>query len=65
MLLSHHKSSSVYKLPEDTIKSKVLFAGTSEFAIPTLEKLICQPDIEIRAVLTQPDRKRAVVENLN
>lgn len=42
---------------EDTIKSKVLFAGTSEFAIPTLKKLICQPDVETVAVLTQPDRK--------
>lgn len=42
---------------EDTVKSKVLFAGTSEFAIPTLNKLICQPDIEIMAVLTQPDRQ--------
>jgi len=44
-------------LLEDTVKSKVLFAGTSEFAIPTLNKLICQPDIEIMAVLTQPDRQ--------
>ena len=35
----------------------MLFAGTSEFAIPTLNKLICQPDIEIVAVLTQPDRQ--------
>ena len=35
----------------------MLFAGTSEFAIPTLNKLICQPDIEIMAVLTQPDRQ--------
>ena len=42
---------------EDTVKSKVLFAGTSEFAIPTLNRLICQPDIEIIAVLTQPDRQ--------
>ena len=42
---------------EDTVKSKVLFAGTSEFAIPTLNRLICQPDIEIMAVLTQPDRQ--------
>jgi len=44
-------------LLEDTVKSKVLFAGTSEFAIPTLNRLICQPDIEIMAVLTQPDRQ--------
>ena len=35
----------------------MLFAGTSEFAIPTLNRLICQPDIEIIAVLTQPDRQ--------
>ena len=34
----------------------VLFAGTPEFACPSLRWLIEQPDIHIQAVLTQPDR---------
>src|SRR5215813_2558601 len=35
---------------------KVVFCGTPEFAVPTLKYLLSQPDFEIAAVITQPDR---------
>ena len=35
---------------------RVLFAGTPDFAVPTLKALIEDPDIAIEYVLTQPDR---------
>ena len=35
---------------------RVLFAGTPEFAVPTLEALIDDPEISVECVLTQPDR---------
>jgi methionyl-tRNA formyltransferase len=35
---------------------KVVFCGTPRFAVPTLEHLLTQPDFEIAAVITQPDR---------
>jgi methionyl-tRNA formyltransferase len=37
---------------------KVVFFGTPQFAVPTLEKLLNQPDIEVLAVVTQPDKRR-------
>jgi methionyl-tRNA formyltransferase len=37
---------------------QIIFFGTPQFAIPTLESLIAQSDIEILAVVTQPDKKR-------
>lgn len=39
------------------MKSKILFAGTSDFAIPTFRQLINRADIEVVAALTQPDRQ--------
>jgi methionyl-tRNA formyltransferase len=36
---------------------RVLFAGTPEFAVPTLRALIKDPDIVVEYVLTQPDRR--------
>lgn len=36
---------------------KVVFAGTSEFAVPTLEALIASP-FEVVAVVTQPDKPK-------
>jgi methionyl-tRNA formyltransferase len=36
----------------------VVFFGTPEFAVPTLRKLLADPHINVRGVLTQPDRKR-------
>jgi methionyl-tRNA formyltransferase len=35
---------------------KVAFCGTPQFAVPTLKHLLTQPDFEIAAVVTQPDR---------
>jgi methionyl-tRNA formyltransferase len=35
---------------------KVVFCGTPQFAVPTLKHLLTQPDFEIAAVVTQPDR---------
>jgi len=35
---------------------KVVFCGTPQFAVPTLKHLLTQPDFEIEAIVTQPDR---------
>ena len=35
---------------------KVLFFGTPDFSVPTLEALIHMPGVEVGAALTQPDR---------
>ena len=35
---------------------KVVFCGTPQFAVPTLKHLLSQPEFEIVAVITQPDR---------
>jgi len=37
---------------------RLLFCGTPQFAVPTLRHLLAQPDVEIVAVITQPDRPR-------
>lgn len=37
---------------------KVVFFGTPHFAVPTLEKLLNQPEIEVLAVVSQPDKRR-------
>ncbi len=37
---------------------KVIFFGTPQFAVPTLEKLIQNPSIEVIAAVTQPDKPR-------
>jgi len=37
---------------------RLLFCGTPQFAIPTLKYLLAQPDFEILAVITQPDRPK-------
>jgi methionyl-tRNA formyltransferase len=37
---------------------KVVFFGTPNFAIPTLERLLESPDFEVLAVVTQPDKRR-------
>lgn len=36
---------------------KIIFMGTPEFAVPSLQKLNNDNQIEIKAVVTQPDRK--------
>jgi methionyl-tRNA formyltransferase len=35
---------------------RVVFCGTPQFAVPTLKHLLTQPEFEIAAVITQPDR---------
>ncbi|MBD2196192.1 MULTISPECIES: methionyl-tRNA formyltransferase [Calothrix] len=37
---------------------KIVFFGTPQFAVPTLEKLLNNPNIEVLAVVTQPDKRR-------
>lgn len=37
---------------------RIVFCGTPEFAVPTLRRLIAEPDFTIEAVITQPDRPR-------
>jgi methionyl-tRNA formyltransferase len=37
---------------------RILFCGTPQFAVPSLKLLLAQPDFEVIAVLTQPDRPR-------
>jgi methionyl-tRNA formyltransferase len=37
---------------------EVIFFGTPQFAVPTLEQLIAHRDLEVIAVVTQPDKKR-------
>jgi methionyl-tRNA formyltransferase len=35
---------------------RVLFFGTSDFAVPSLDALVACPEVEVVAVVTQPDR---------
>lgn len=37
---------------------RLIFCGTPEFAVPTLQRLIREADFRIAAVVTQPDRPR-------
>lgn len=37
---------------------KIVFLGTPEFALPTLDIILAQPDWQVVGVVTQPDRKR-------
>jgi methionyl-tRNA formyltransferase len=37
---------------------RLLFCGTPQFAVPTLKHLLAQPEFEVLAVITQPDRPR-------
>ena len=37
---------------------KIVFCGTPEFAVPSLERLAAETDLTIAAVVTQPDRPR-------
>jgi methionyl-tRNA formyltransferase len=38
---------------------KVVFFGTPHFAIPTLQILLANPEVDVLAVVTQPDRRRS------
>ncbi len=37
---------------------RIVFFGTPQFAIPTLEKLLANPQFQVVGVVTQPDKKR-------
>jgi methionyl-tRNA formyltransferase len=37
---------------------KVIFFGTPQFAVPTLERLLVQPEFTVKGVVSQPDRRR-------
>ncbi|MCU0525698.1 MAG: methionyl-tRNA formyltransferase [Elainella sp. Prado103] len=37
---------------------KVVFLGTPQFAVPSLERLVDDPQFEVAAVVTQPDKRR-------
>ena len=37
---------------------RIVFCGTPEFAVPTLKRLMAEPEFAIEAVVTQPDRPR-------
>lgn len=37
---------------------KVIFFGTPQFAVPSLERLLAHPKFEILGVVTQPDKRR-------
>lgn len=37
---------------------KIVFFGTPQFAVPTLEKLLNHPECEVLGVVTQPDKRR-------
>ena len=37
---------------------RVVFFGSPEYALPTLERLIASPDIDVALVVSQPDRPR-------
>ncbi|MEO0536061.1 MAG: methionyl-tRNA formyltransferase [Cyanobacteria bacterium P01_A01_bin.123] len=37
---------------------RIVFFGTPQFAVPSLEALLAHPDFEVAAVVTQPDKRR-------
>ncbi|MEM9540446.1 MAG: methionyl-tRNA formyltransferase [Cyanobacteria bacterium P01_E01_bin.42] len=37
---------------------KIVFFGTPQFAVPSLQRLLDEPEIEVLAAVTQPDRPR-------
>jgi methionyl-tRNA formyltransferase len=37
---------------------KIVFFGTPQFAVPTLEAVLKSPEFEVAAVVTQPDKRR-------
>jgi methionyl-tRNA formyltransferase len=37
---------------------KIVFFGTPQFAVPSLQRSLAQPDFQVLAVVTQPDKRR-------
>jgi methionyl-tRNA formyltransferase len=50
---------------DDGRRLRVVFCGTPQFAVPTLKHLLTQPDFEIVAVISQPDRRSGRGMKLN
>jgi len=44
---------------------RVIFCGTPQFAVPTLQHLLAKPDFEVVAVISQPDRPRGRGQQLS
>ncbi len=44
---------------------RIVFFGTPVYAVPSLERLIEHPDIDVVAVVTQPDKRRGRGNQLN
>jgi methionyl-tRNA formyltransferase len=50
---------SSYGVKTKIVKNmRVVFFGTPDFAVPTLEKLLSEPDFEVVGVVSQPDTRR-------
>jgi methionyl-tRNA formyltransferase len=45
-------------MPTRDAPLRVVFFGTPEFALPSLRALVAHPEIQVEAVVTQPDRPR-------
>ncbi|MBW4552498.1 MAG: methionyl-tRNA formyltransferase [Aphanocapsa sp. GSE-SYN-MK-11-07L] len=37
---------------------KIVFFGTPDFAVPSLKRLLVEPEVEVLAIATQPDKRR-------
>ncbi len=37
---------------------KIVFFGTPDFAVPSLNRLLAEPEVEVLAIATQPDKRR-------
>ncbi|HEY9735637.1 MAG TPA: methionyl-tRNA formyltransferase [Trichocoleus sp.] len=37
---------------------RIVFFGTPQFAVPSLERFLAEPDFEVAGVVTQPDKRR-------
>jgi methionyl-tRNA formyltransferase len=44
---------------------RVIFFGTPEFALPSLRQLLTNPDVQVEAIVTQPDRPRGRGQQLS
>ena len=45
--------------------TSIVFMGTPQFSVPILEALVKEPDYQVLAVVTQPDRKVGCKQVLN
>lgn len=43
---------------------RIIFCGTPDFAVPSLRRLLVEPDVSVLAVVTQPDRPRGRGQHL-